>query len=332
MIKAIDVSCWQVGVDYNKVKSSGINVVLIRAGFGREASQKDNQFETHYKNAKAAGLKIGVYWYSYAEGISDAVNEANACLECLNGRKLDLPVYFDMEEPWQQSFGKSTLTAMAEKFCDTIKKHGYRAGVYANAYWFSQCLNYSTLYNKYSIWLAQWANSHSFKCDIWQYSETGSVNGVSGNVDTNIIENTSIINGSDTIPTTDIPDTATVQRWLNKVYNSGLVVDNIYGVKTQTAIIKGLQNVLNVKYHENLVVDGIFGRETKAAVRPLQRGAYGGYPSILQAFLICRGYDTGGFDGDFGARTESAVKTFQTVKGLSVTGIADKNTFEKLAE
>lgn len=332
MIKAIDVSCWQVGVDYNKVKSSGINVVLIRAGFGREASQKDNQFENHYKNAKAAGLKIGVYWYSYAEGVSDAANEANACLACLNGRKLDLPVYFDMEEPWQQSFGKATLTAMAEKFCDTIKKHGYRAGVYANAYWFTQCLNYSTLYNKFSIWLAQWANYHTIKCDIWQYSETGSVNGVSGNVDMNAIENPSIINGSDTIPTTNTPDTATVQRWLNKVYNSGLVVDNIYGVKTQTAIIKGLQNVLNVKYHANLVIDGIFGRATKAAVRPLQRGAYGGYPSILQAFLICRGYDTGGFDGDFGARTESAVKTFQTVKGLSVTGIADKKTFEKLAE
>ena len=332
MIKAIDVSCWQIDVDYNKVKNSGINVVLIRAGFGREASQKDNQFETHYKNAKAAGLKIGVYWYSYAEGISDAVNEANACLECLNGRKLDLPVYFDLEEPWQQSFGKATLTAMAEKFCDAIKKHGYRAGVYANAYWFTQCLNYSTLYNKYSIWLAQWASYHTIKCDIWQYSETGSVNGVSGNVDMNVIENPSVINGSDTIPSTDIPDTATVQRWLNKVYNSGLVVDNIYGVKTRTAIIKGLQNVLNVKYHANLVVDGIFGAKTKAAVRPLQRGTYGGYPSILQAFLICRGYDTGGFDGDFGARTESAVKTFQTVKGLSVTGIADKNTFERLAE
>lgn len=332
MIKAIDVSCWQIDVDYNKVKSSGINVVLIRAGFGREASQKDSQFETHYKNAKAAGLKVGVYWYSYADSISDAVNEANACLACLSGRKLDLPVYYDLEEPWQQSFGKATLTTMAEKFCDTIKKHGYRAGVYANAYWFSQCLNYSTLYNKYSIWLAQWASYHTIKCDIWQYSETGSVNGVSSNVDMNIIENPSIVNDSDKIPTTDIPDTATVQKWLNKVYNSGLVVDNIYGVKTRTAIIKGLQNVLNVKYRANLVVDGIFGRATKAAVRPLQRGAYGGYPSILQAFLICRGYDTGGFDGDFGARTESAVKTFQTVKGLSVTGIADKNTFEKLAE
>lgn len=70
-------------------------------------------------------------------------------------------------------------------------------------------------------------------------AETGSVNGVSGNVDMNIIENTSIIEDSGTIPTTDIPDTATVQRWLNKVYNNDLVVDNIYGIKTRTAIIKG---------------------------------------------------------------------------------------------
>ena len=331
-MKAIDVSCWQVGVDYNKVKNSGINVVLIRAGFGRESSQKDSRFEEHYRNAKAAGLKIGVYWYSYADSTSDAITEAKACLSCLSGKTLDLPVYFDMEEPWQISYGKATLTKMAENFCDTIKKYGYRAGVYANAYWFSSCLNYSTLRNKYSIWLAQWASSHSIKCDIWQYSETGSVNGVNGNVDMNVIENTSIINGSGISPTVNPADTATVQRWLNKVYNCGLVVDNIYGVKTRMAIIKGLQNVLNAKFKAGLVVDGIFGAMTKAAIRPLKRGAYGGYPSILQAFLICRGYDTGGFDGDFGYRTESAVKTFQTVKGLSVTGIADKDTFTKLAE
>lgn len=330
-MKAIDVSCWQVGIDYNKVKSSGINVVLIRAGFGREASQKDSQFENHYRGAKAAGLKIGVYWYSYADSISDAVNEANACLACLNGRKLDLPVYYDLEEPWQQSFGRATLTTMAEKFCDIIKKHGYRTGVYANAYWFSQCLNYSTLRNKYSIWLAQWGSSYSFACDIWQYTEDGSVNGVNGDVDINEIKNTSIIDGSGTSPTVNPADTATVQRWLNKVYNCGLAVDNIYGAKTRTAIIKGLQNVLNVKFKAGLVVDGIFGKATKAAVRPLKRGAYGGYPSILQAFLICRGYEVS-FDGDFGGNTEAAVMAFQIANYLTPDGIAGKDTFSKLAE
>ena len=124
----------------------------------------------------------------------------------------------------------------------------------------------------------------------------------------------------------------TVQQWLNKTYNLNLATDGIYGDQTRRALIKGLQHVLNAKFGAKLTVDGVFGAKTKAAIRPLKRGAYGGYPSILQAFLICRGYDTGGFDGDFGASTESAVKTFQTVKGLSATGIADKDTFAKLAE
>ena len=136
-VKAIDVSTWQSNVDYNAVKKSGITAVIIRAGFGRETSQKDSQFENHYKGAKAAGLKIGVYWYSYADSVADAAKEAKACLACLNGRALDLPVYFDMEESSQTHYGKSTLTTMAKTFCDTIIGGGYRAGVYANYNWFT---------------------------------------------------------------------------------------------------------------------------------------------------------------------------------------------------
>lgn len=328
---AIDISFCQKDIDFRKVKQSGIEAVIIRAGFGREVSQKDSQFENHYKGAKAAGLKIGVYWYSYADSSGDAITEAKACLAVLNHRALDLPVYYDLEESWQQqSFGVGTLTKFAENFCDTIKSGGYPAGVYANAYWFNNCLDYWVLRSKYSIWLAQWADSHNIQCDIWQYSDEGRVNGISGDVDLDSIRNVKILDSNS--PLIEIPDTATVQRWLNKVYHYNLVVDNIYGPATRKAIIKGLQNVLNVKYHANLVVDGIFGKATKAAVRPCKRGMYGGYPSILQAFLICRGFDTGGFDGDFGVRTESAVKTFQQNNGLKVTGIADANTFAKLAE
>lgn len=124
----------------------------------------------------------------------------------------------------------------------------------------------------------------------------------------------------------------TVQQWLNKTYNLSLATDGIYGDQTRRALIKGLQHVLNAKFSAKLTVDGVFGKATKAAIKPCTKGTRGAYPSILQAFLICLGYDTGGFDGDYGNRTESAIKTFQTVKGLKVTGTADAATFEALAK
>ncbi len=128
------------------------------------------------------------------------------------------------------------------------------------------------------------------------------------------------------------PTVKTVQIWLNKTYGLKLDVDGIYGTETNKALVKGLQKVLNVKFGAKLTVDGIFGAKTKAAIRPCKKGDRGGYPSILQAFLICHGYDTGGFDGDFGTQTENAVKAFQKNKGLYVDGIAGKATFAKLAE
>ena len=107
-----------------------------------EISQKDNEFETHYKNAKAAGLKVGAYWYSYADGVADAKKEASACLACIKGKNFDLPVYYDLEDGSMTALGKSTLTSIAKTFCDEIKKGGYNSGVYANLNWFNNYLDY----------------------------------------------------------------------------------------------------------------------------------------------------------------------------------------------
>ena len=100
-VTCIDVSYCQTGVNYSKVKASGITAVIIRAGYGRETSQKDSQFETHYKNAKSAGLKVGAYWYSYANSVNDAKTEAKACLACIKGKKCDMPIFIDMEDSSQ---------------------------------------------------------------------------------------------------------------------------------------------------------------------------------------------------------------------------------------
>ena len=191
-ITCVDISEFQQNIDFNKMKNDGIKAVIIRAGYGRETSQKDSMFESHYRNAKAAGLKIGVYWYSYADSAGDAEKEAKACLECINNKSLDMPIYYDLEDYSMVKLGKTKLTAIAERFCETIKKSNYRAGVYANLNWFNNYLDYDKLKKKYSIWLAQYNSVNELSCDIWQNSSTGRVSGYGKNIDTNIIFNENV--------------------------------------------------------------------------------------------------------------------------------------------
>ena len=166
MIKGIDVSSWQGVVDYRKVKASGINFVIIRAGFGREVSQKDNCFEQNYKNAKAAGLDIGAYWYSYADSAEDAVREAKACMEVIKGKKFEYPIFF-------------------EAFCGELEKNGYLAGLYCSTYYLNNYIS-NAVAGKYALWVAQYNYRCTYtanKYGIWQYSSEGRINGISGNVD-----------------------------------------------------------------------------------------------------------------------------------------------------
>lgn len=130
--------------------------------------------------------------------------------------------------------------------------------------------------------------------------------------------------GSST-PTSDNSDVKEVQKWL------GVTVDGIYGNKTKSALVKKLQTVLNLLYGANLAVDGIFGNKTASALPNICKGSAGDLTKVLQALLICRGYDTGGLDGDFGAQTEKSVRDFQYDKGLYADGIAGKATFAALA-
>ena len=190
-IKCVDVSSWQGGnIDFNKLKASGINYVIIRAGFKTTA---DNQFVNNYNKARAAGLKIGSYWYMCAENLSEAKAEAQACIKVLGGRKLDLPFYYDVEDPYSLKINsQATLTNMSVAFCDALKAKGYKAGIYASGSVFAHNnkLNTDLFRQKgYSIWDAEWASSNSVACDVWQYSDNGYVGGINGNVDMNYIYN-----------------------------------------------------------------------------------------------------------------------------------------------
>lgn len=122
---------------------------------------------------------------------------------------------------------------------------------------------------------------------------------------------------------------AQVQTYLNQKYNFSLAVDNIFGTKTKSALVKALQTEFNNLYNSGLVVDGIFGVKTKSACRNIKNGTRGNIIYLIQAMLICKGYDLV-LDGIFGNNTLSAVKDFQSKNGLTVDGIVGKNTFTKL--
>ena len=192
--KCIDVSTWQGSIDFNKVKSAGYDYVIIRAGYGKEKSQKDNMFETNYKKAKSAGLKVGAYWFSYAMSPSTATAEADACLSCIKGKKFELPVYYDMEYQPAMSTSNSNYTKMAVNFCNKLKSNGFKSGVYSSASVYDYLLNRTTLKNNgISIWNAEWYIKPSISCDVWQYSDNGRINGISTNVDLNYIYNLNIV-------------------------------------------------------------------------------------------------------------------------------------------
>ena len=183
----IDVSKHQGNIDFQAVKNAGVYAVIIRAGYGRMASQKDTMFEANYAAAKAAGLHIGAYWYSYADSVAAAAKEAAACLSCIQGKQFDFPVYYDLEEGSTAALGKAVCTQIAQTFCNAIEDAGYWAGIYANTNWWQNYLDHATLWPRYTVWLADYRQAYNTTLgrDMHQYSSKGSVAGISGNVDCN---------------------------------------------------------------------------------------------------------------------------------------------------
>ena len=120
-----------------------------------------------------------------------------------------------------------------------------------------------------------------------------------------------------------------IQEWLNRHYNTGLALDNIYGAKTKAALIKGLQTELNTQYNKRLVVDGIWGNNTYNACINVRQGAEGNITMLIQMCLFIKGYSLS-MDKKFGSDTTAKVKEFQKANGLSVDGIVGKNTFKAL--
>lgn len=352
MYRGVDVSKHNGNINWSKVKNE-MNFAIIRCGYGMDqTNQDDEQYANNVKGCIENGIPFGVYLYSYANTLEKAQSEAEHILRLVNPYKdkITLGIWYDIEDKIQRDLGKDFLEQIINTFCSKVKESGYNVGIYANKDWFTNRIS-DNVKNSYPLWVAGYGNNngephYNYRYEhnnmiMFQYTSKGNVEGISGNVDLNEyygdelkvpeVEEKPV----EEKPSKDIYNDGLVnciydiQEWLNRHYNTGLALDNIYGPKTKAALIKGLQTELNTQYNKGLAVDGIFGNATKNACINVREGAEGNITMLIQMALFIKRYNID-MDKKFGSKTAKIVGQFQNDNGLTSDKIVGKNTFQKL--
>ena len=193
-LQGVDVSAHQGQIDWARVKAAGVDFAVLQIGYRGYTEGglvRDSRFEENYQNAREAGVRLGVYFYSQATSEAEAEAEADFVLACLDGRALQLPVFFDWEEVKTgrtRGYAGSAVTDYALAFCGKLNSAGYLSGVY-----FSQSYGYSHLQlerlKEHSFWLAEYRSYQSFYYEvaIWQYACDGHVDGIDTVVDRDLL-------------------------------------------------------------------------------------------------------------------------------------------------
>ena len=190
----IDVSTYQRNVDFEKVKADGVSGVMIRLGYrGTEKGELclDDRFRENIDKAVKADIKTGVYFFSQAVSTEEAIEEARFVIRNIRGKGVELPVAFDMEPVAGadriKGLTKREKTEIADAFCQVIKRNGYEPVVYGNPTWLNNHIDMEYL-TDYGVWLAHYTYFTDFNSRycMWQYTDSGQVNGIEGNVDLNI--------------------------------------------------------------------------------------------------------------------------------------------------
>lgn len=193
-VLGIDVSKWQKEIDWDKVKNEGVDFAIIRCGYRGSVTGslvEDPYFEQNIRGAQAAGIKVGVYFFTQAVNEVEAVEEASMVVSLVRDYELQYPVFIDTEGAGgngrADSLNVEERTAVCEAFCTTVKNAGLEAGVYASRNWYNNKLTANTL-ESYAIWLAEYRSVPLYQgyYQMWQYTSKGKINGINGNVDLNV--------------------------------------------------------------------------------------------------------------------------------------------------
>ena len=184
--RGIDISTWQGNVDFDKVKSAGIQFLILRSSY-RQAV--DDKFHKNVAKAKALGIPIrGVYHFSYALNVEQAKQEAAFCISQVESSGLgkDVIIFFDFEYDTIKkakadgvTLGKTECNAHAKAFCECVTSKGYKAGIYSNIDYYKNMFDHDLL-SKYVFWLADWSGEADYPCDYHQYTSKGAVDGING--------------------------------------------------------------------------------------------------------------------------------------------------------
>lgn len=197
VLKGIDVSVFQGNINWNSVKADGVDFAFIRLGYRgytNGAVKLDSNFHQNIQGAQAAGIKVGVYFYSQAISRAEAIEEAQFCIDELRGYSLEMPVVFDLEGAQNSQYrtrGMTTQTAvrMVEAFCDTVENAGYRSMYYSYAKFLAEHEGMVAQLKGYDLWMAMYYRVPFFPYNfqIWQYSASGKVAGIAKEVDLNML-------------------------------------------------------------------------------------------------------------------------------------------------
>lgn len=259
MKKGIDLSEHNGSIDFNKVKNAGVEFVILRVGWigNKENHTIDKKFEEYYNMAKAVGLQIGFYVYSYVTSESAMLSAINWVKNKIAGKTREYPIFLDVEDGQISSLSKEQLTNLCKYFCNNFEN----SGIYANLDWFKNKLNVRELTN-YKIWLAQWTSAENhkaeFKVDLWQYTSSGKVDGITGNVDLNRCLKCGGNDEEITGETSKGGEFEVAKKWKNGSTNEGVFADVNLTTRIGTIFPRGEADCLQIIDGKYLVCYNVY--------------------------------------------------------------------------
>lgn len=319
-IRGIDVSEYQGSINWAKVATDDVKYTMIRATVGEKA---DKYFTHNAQKAHENGLLVGAYHYMKFTDEASMKKEAKLFIQQLKKVEITYPVALDVEA--NRGMNRTKLTELCVQFMDMVRDEGYTVMFYSYNNFIRDHINRSGL-GDYQLWVANYMEEPSMGQKQWQHTSYGSVSGITGRVDINIAYE-DLATSKKVRVNRAVSDS--IKRTLNERHGSGLSEEGLDMVAMKEAVVTALQSELNRQMQAGLAVTGVMDAETLNAVEKVPftyNETKGNMTYLMQVMLFYSGCYTQDLTGAYDDHTVTALKSFQTKQGISVTGAPDRDT------